>query len=174
AAPEHQVAELVDGELHLQPRPATPHARAASVLGMLIGPPFRLGTGGPGGWEILDEPELHFGTHVLVPDLAGWRLGDTRDPDLVAAYQTAAPHWLCEVLSPSTRAFDRVKKLPIYAANGVNHVWLVDPLSMTIEVFRLENARWTLLVTHHGREPLVAEPFDALPIHVGEMWVSTD
>jgi hypothetical protein len=35
---------------------------------MRIGPPFDEGQGGPGGWRILYEPELHFGRDVLVPD----------------------------------------------------------------------------------------------------------
>ena len=71
--PEHYVAEMFDGELYASPRPAIPHARAASVLGALLGAPFDQGRDGPGGWVILDEPELHFGRDVLVPDIAGWR-----------------------------------------------------------------------------------------------------
>src|SRR5690348_10595483 len=71
--PDHFVAEMFDGDLYASPRPAAPHARAASVLGVKLGGPFDLGENGPGGWLILDEPELHFGNDVLVPDLAGWR-----------------------------------------------------------------------------------------------------
>jgi len=33
--------------------------------------PFDRGRGGPGGWWMLDGPELHLGRNVLVPDLAG-------------------------------------------------------------------------------------------------------
>jgi hypothetical protein len=72
AAPPHMVAEIIDGELHLQPRPAKPHAAAATALGEELGPPFKRGKGGPGGWIILYEPELHIGEDVIVPDLAGW------------------------------------------------------------------------------------------------------
>src|SRR5215216_5713218 len=71
--PENMVAELIEGELYASPRPAGPHTNAASVLGFLLGPPFQIGSGGPGGWWIYDEPELHFGRNVLVPDLGGWR-----------------------------------------------------------------------------------------------------
>ena len=52
AAPEHLVAEIVDGELSLSPRPSPRHADAASVLGMDLGTPFHRGRGGPGGWWI--------------------------------------------------------------------------------------------------------------------------
>ena len=71
--PDNLVAEIVDGELHASPRPALPHADAGSALGGVLMPAFGWGRGGPGGWWIVDEPELHLGTDVLVPDLAGWR-----------------------------------------------------------------------------------------------------
>src|ERR1700739_3549628 len=105
AVPPHQVAELVGGVLHVMPRPAPRHARSASRLGMKLGGPFDLGEGGPGGWHILDEPELHFPVpnapgeiDALVPDLAGWRR--ERMPELpeTAAFELA-PDWICEVLS---------------------------------------------------------------------------
>ena len=113
-APENKVAEILDGELFLSPRPAPRHAAAASSLGGRVGGPFDGGIGGPGGWWILDEPELHFGEHVLVPDLAGWRR--ERMPAIPdVAFFTLAPDWVCEVLSPSTARIDRGEKLPIYA-----------------------------------------------------------
>ena len=121
--PEHFVAEIFDGELYASPRPALPHAHAASALGNKLGAFHR---SGPGGWVIIDEPELHFGKDVLVPDLAGWRR--ERLPTVpVAAYLTLAPDWVCEVLSPSTESLDRGKKLRIYAGESVLHAWLVDP-----------------------------------------------
>ena len=72
-APEHMVAEIIGGELRLSPRPGGPATAVASVIGEELGPPFKRGRGGPGGWLILDEPELHLGDEVIVPDLAGWR-----------------------------------------------------------------------------------------------------
>lgn len=71
ALPPHVVGEIVDGELYVSPRPASPHAHARSVLGADLGGPFDRGRGGPGGWILLDEPELHLGPDVMVPDLAG-------------------------------------------------------------------------------------------------------
>jgi len=72
-APEHLVAEIVNGILHTHPRPAMPHARAASVLLRRIGGPFDYDVGDPGGWWIVREPELHLGEEIVVPNLAGWR-----------------------------------------------------------------------------------------------------
>src|SRR5688572_5797091 len=146
AVPAHLVAEIINGELRTLPRPAPKHARASSRLGVRLGGPFDLGEGGPGGWSILDEPELHLGLEqdVLVPDLAGWRL--ERMPKLPeTAYFELPPDWVCEVLSPSTEADDRVDKMPIYAREGVRHVWLIDPILQTLEVFVLvAERRWMM------------------------------
>ena len=169
AVPEHFVAEILGGELYATPRPPLPHAHAASVLGVELGGPFHRGRGGPGGWWILDEPELHFGADVLVPDLAAWRR--ERLPAIPAAlYLTLAPDWICEVLSPSTETIDRAKKLAIYAREHIRCAWLVNPSSQTLEVLRLEAERWTLLATHEGEAKVRAEPFDAIELELGALW----
>ena len=147
--PDHLVAEIVDGELYASPRPAPRHADASSTLGGLLHAPFDRGRGGPGGWRVLDEPELHLGRDILVPDLAGWRR--ERLPSLPEeAYFSVAPDWICEVVSPSTAALDRVKKLTVYGRERVQHAWLIDPVAQTVEVLRLENARWVIVSTCAG------------------------
>jgi len=168
--PEHFVAEMFDGELYASPRPAVPHAHVTTVLGAELVGPFHRGRSGPGGWVILDEPELHFGNDVLVPDIAGWRR--SRLPEVPAdAYLTLAPDWVCEVVSPSTETIDRTKKLRIYAREGVVHAWLVDPLRRTFEVLALESGRLTPRVTHEGDRSIRAEPFDAIEIELGALWI---
>ncbi|MBK9030085.1 MAG: Uma2 family endonuclease [Myxococcales bacterium] len=169
AAPRHQVAEIVDGDLHLRPRPAKPHAAAATALVGELMWPFGRGRGGPGGWIILLEPELHLDADVLVPDLAGWRRERMRSLD-DGAYFTAAPDWACEVLSPSTARLDRVDKLPIYARAAVGHVWLVDPLVRTLEVLRLDADRWSLCGTWADDARVKAEPFEAIELELGALW----
>lgn len=170
--PPNVVGEIVAGALHVSPRPGTPHTLASSTLGYELIGPFQRGTGGPGGWLILDEPELHLGEDVLVPDLAGWHRERLSPEALKAAAQTLAPDWLCEVLSPSTEAFDRSAKLDVYAREGVRHVWLVDPLVHTLEVFRLEGRHFTLLGTHTGDATVHAEPFEALALQLRVLWVA--
>ena len=167
ALPVGSVGEIVGGELVASPRPAFPHAIAASRLGELVGP-FARAPGRP-GWLIVDEPELHLGGDVLVPDLAGWRR-ERLPKSLDMAASTLAPDWLCEVLSPSTAAHDRAVKLPAYAREGVRHVWLLDPLLRTLEVVRLEGEHYTLLATHRGVEAVSAEPFDALALELRLLW----
>lgn len=168
-APEHTLAQIIDGELHVQPRPGAAHQNVSSVLGGELGPPFGRGRGGPGGWIILDEPELHLEANVLVPDLAGWRRERMPAVDDVP-YFTLAPDWVCEILSPATARIDRVRKLPIYAQANVRHAWIIDPLVRSLEVFRLEAGRWSLLSTHSEDERVRAEPFDALELELGLLW----
>jgi Uma2 family endonuclease len=163
AAPRHLVAEVIAGELRLSPRPAGPHALVASVLGLELGPPFHRGRGGPGGWILLDEPELHLGAEILVPDLAGWRR--ERLPAVTdAPYFELAPDWLCEVLSPSTEKADRAEKLAIYAAAGVDHAWLVNPRARTLEVLRRQGTQWLTVAIHKDDDRVRAEPFDAIEL----------
>jgi Uma2 family endonuclease len=167
--PDICVAEIVDGELHATPRPAPRHAVAWTALSALISTPYHQGRGGPGGWWILGEPELHFGKDVLVPDVAGWRR--SRMPALPEiAYFTLPPDWICEVLSPSTASLDRVKKLAIYAREGVAFAWLVDPVAQTLEVLRLEAGRWVLLSAHAGSEIVRAEPFVEIELTLESLW----
>lgn len=175
AVPSNQVGEIVHGVLHTMPRPARRHTIAASNLGEELGPPFKRGRGGPGGWVILDEPELHLGQgpDILVPDLAGWRR--ERMPDAVGAddappFYDLAPDWACEVLSPRTEAFDRGQKVVVYAREAVKHVWLVDPIEQTLEVLRLDGDAYTLRGVHHGDARVRAEPFDAIELDLSILW----
>ena len=169
ALPPHLVGEIIDGELIATPRPATSHARATTRLGTELEGPFDRGKGGPGGWVILFEPELHIVEQVLVPDLAGWRR--ERMPEMPdAAYLELPPDWLCEVLSPATARIDRANKMRHYAAAGVRHVWLVDPVATTLEVYRLDGEGWRLVQTHAGAAMIRPEPFDAVELDLGSLW----
>jgi Uma2 family endonuclease len=172
AVPDHLVAEILNGDLYATPRPALPHARAASVLGASVTGPFDRGVGGPGGWWILDEPELHLRQDVIVPDLAGWRR--ERLPAIpVTAFLTLAPDWVSEIISASTETIDRVKKLAIYARESVGHVWLINPIARTLEVLQLDQGRWVLLSTHEGSALVRAAPFDAIELDLGALWSGT-
>ena len=170
-APAHRVAEVIDGALYTHPRPAAPHARASSSLGVKIGGPFDYDAGGPGGWWIIDEPELHLGEDIVVPDLAGWRRERMPDyPD--TAYFTQAPDWVCEVLSASTRKVDLHEKRPVYAREGVSWLWLVDPIDRTLEAFELLDGQWLLIASAKDDEPVNIRPFDAVTFSLGDLWAA--
>ena len=167
--PEHLVAEILDGQLYTQPRPAPKHARAASILGGTFTGPFDLGKGGPGGWWIFDEPELHLNGDIMVPDLAGWRR--ERMPELPeTAWFEMAPDWACEVLSPSTAQKDRVLKMPKYARYRVAHFWLIDPVVRTLEAYELRDGRWSLVVPLKDGDRVRIAPFDAIKFSLGDLW----
>ena len=168
-APPHMVAEVVEGALHLQPRPASRHALAGSSLSGELVSPFQRGRGGPGGWWILYEPELHFGEDILVPDFAGWRRERMPDyPD--TPYFTLAPDWVCEILSPSTRKLELEGKRPIYTREGVGHLWFVDPAARTLEAFVPHEGAWTPAGRAQNDDPVSFPPFEAVTFSLDALW----
>jgi Uma2 family endonuclease len=172
AVPEHQRAEIIDGTLYVLPRPAPRHANATTALGSELHGTFQRGRGGPGGWWILFEPELQLvDLEPMSPDLAGWRV--ERMPTLPeTAFFTIAPDWICEVLARSTETVDRTKKLPIYAAHGVRHVWLIDPIAKTLEVHSLgDDRRWRDVRVYEGNGRVRVDPFAAIELDLAALWV---
>jgi Uma2 family endonuclease len=172
--PDNLIAEILDGELITSPRPASPHALAAWTIGQDTGPfARRPGGGGPGGWWILFEPELHLGPDILVPNLAGWRR--ERMPVLRdVPYFELAPDWVCEVLSTATARIDRVRKKPIYARERIGHLWLVDPLVRTLEVYRLDGGRWVDVGAYGDAELVRAEPFAVVEMDMSQWWLADE
>ena len=168
-APPHMVAELIGGRLRLSPRPASPHVLASSWLQVEIGGPFGKGRGGPGGWWILVEPELHLGADVLVPDLAGWRR--ERLPHYPEApFFEVPPDWACEILSPGSRRTDLIDKRAVYGASGVRHLWLVDPIARTLEAFELRESAWVLIAARKDADEIRVAPFDAVAFPLSALW----
>ncbi len=168
AVPDTMIAEIIDGQLHTMPHPGRRHTVTSSVLGGVLGGPFWVGKGGPGGWILLDKPELHLGPgpDKLVPDLAGFRRERMPAPidDDDPPYYDVAPDWVCEILSPSTEVKDRIKKMRIYGREGVGYAWLLHPINRTLEVFRLEGGFWLQIATFEQDDVVRAEPFDAIEI----------
>ncbi|HMQ57257.1 MAG TPA: Uma2 family endonuclease [Rhizobiaceae bacterium] len=168
-APDNVVAEILDGELSLQPRPAPRHAVVEDSLISEYHDPFQRGRGGPGGWWIVSEPEIHFGKQVVVPDVAGWRR--ERPPELPSkAFFEIAPDWVCEVLSPATRRRDLTTKRRIYGENGVEHLWFIDPDALTLEAFRRIDGKWVLMAALAEDEAVCLDPFAAVTFPLDSLW----
>jgi Uma2 family endonuclease len=147
---------------------------AGSGLEIDIGSAYHRGRGGPGGWWILVEPEVHFlrDTEVLVPDLAGWRR--QRMPRLPRDQRIeVVPDWVCEILSPSTARTDRVVKMPVYARHGVPYLWLVDPFAHTLEAFALRDGCWTVIGLFQERDRVTVEPFVEIALALDGLWAET-
>ena len=171
ALPTELTGEIINGQLRTQPRPAWPHALASSRLGSDIEGPYGRGHGGPGGWWIIDEPEVHFALdiEVTVPDIAGWRKQRMPNPPEGHKIQVV-PDWICEIFSPSTKSIDREEKMPLYGRYGVSFGWLVDPKAHTLEAYKLVDEKWTPLGFFRDDDTVSVAPFDAIIIHLNELW----
>lgn len=173
AIADNLIGEIIDGELIATPRPSRKHSSTTTLLTSRVVPPYYYGEGGgPGGWIILVEPEIEFGKDILVPDLAGWKeerfiWEEEQNPISVI------PDWACEVLSPNTARLDRVKKMAKYAEHGVSYFWLIDPLLMTLEAYRLETGRWTVLGSYAEKDQVRVEPFQEIAIDLSDLWPKT-
>jgi Uma2 family endonuclease len=172
--PENMTGEIIDGELIVTPRPARRHVHAASALGSRVSAPYQFGEGGgPGGWIIYFEPEIHFGDKdIVVPDLAGWR--KERLTTLPEEHRfMVSPDWICEILSPNTAQNDRILKMRLFARHLVPYTWLIDPALRTLEVFKLESGRWVLLDAFAKNEKICAEPFQEIEIDLDNLWLES-
>ncbi|MGI9251205.1 MAG: Uma2 family endonuclease [Pseudohongiellaceae bacterium] len=168
-APPNKVAELIDGTLYVQSRPAMPFALAKSALSAMLVTRFGKNYGSPGGWRIIYEPELHFGEDVLVPDITGWRRERMPEiPDVVGV--TLPPDWVCEVLSSSTHKLDLGSKRDIYAREGVPWLWLTDLKARTLEALELRDGEWVSLATLTDNATVSLPPFEAIKFSLGDLW----
>ena len=176
AVPEdrHLVAELVNGRLVTHPRPTGRHGRVHTRLISVLGQPFMESLGGTGGWEIITEPELHFGRNVTVPEIAGWRIErfdqDASPHPLDPVKITLVPDWVCEILSPSTEGYDRDEKQDIYGGAGVNYLWVVAPVAQALETYELVAGEWVHRQTYSGDIDVRIPPFDALEFRFSRIW----
>jgi Uma2 family endonuclease len=160
ALDERLVGEIIDGDLYAHSRPRTLHASAIGELHDELSGARR---DRRGGWVILMEPQIGFGKHILVPDLAGWRRSRMPEiPDVVTV--RLAPDWVCEGLSPSTARLDKGRKSEIYAHHGVGHVWFVDPANHTLDILELDGTSYRV----HGRRGTFP-PF-GLKIDLAKLW----
>jgi len=165
ALPEGVNGEIIAGQLYAFPRPAARHGLTATNIGGDLVNPYSRGRGGPGGWWIIVEPEVHFVRNVelCVPDLAGWHR--ERMPELPDDHRfEVVPDWVCEILSPSTASHDRETKMPLYARYGVGHAWVVDPKVGRLEAFELVDGQWRDIGVFEGEASISVAPFDAIEI----------
>lgn len=170
AVPANLVAEILDGVLVTHPRPLPRHGVAqARLAGILDSDDSRSRLRAGGGWIFMSEPELHLGEHIVVPDMAAWRLSRmTEMPERVGI--TLVPDWICEILSPSTASDDRTVKFRIYHQFEVSHAWYLDPGYRTLEVFQWSAPHWVPLRNFGDFEQVTAAPFDAITFALGSLW----
>ena len=95
---------------------------------------------------------------------------DELGPSDAPAHYDLSPDWVCEILSPGTEAIDRGKKMRIYRREAISHAWLINPVTRTLEVYRLETGRWVLLDTYENDALVRAAPFEALELPLSLLW----
>ena len=170
ALPQSEKGEIIDGELYVQPRPRALHSYAETVISGEVQGPYQLGRGGPGGWWILAEPGIETGGSPEVsPDVAGWRR--ERLPELPREGSIeVVPDWICEILSPSTRGYDFIKKRPFYARIGVGWLWYVDLEVRTVTVSHLIDGAWSEVAVHGEDQRVRLATFADVEIDLRVWW----
>lgn len=169
ALPEGTRAEVIAGQIEMAPSPLPEHNLAASVLSDEIGLPFhrRHGRGGPGGWWIFTDIDVRLGPHDIVrPNVVGWRRERLPEPWGMRPIDVV-PDWVCEILSPSNAAHDRVTKANLYAERHVPFFWLVDPIERVLETFRLVDGLWMRLASYDDTAKVRIAPFEEVELEVG-------
>jgi len=170
ALPAHLKGELIEGVLYAMTRPRGRHQSVAGAIQADYQPPYQRGRGGPGGWWILPEPGVELpGAPEISPDVAGWRRERLPELPLDAAI-TVVPDWVCEVLSPTTRRYNRLVKSPYYARVGVAWMWLVDLEALVLTVHRLQEGQWLEVGVYSEEKDARIAPFADAAVDVGSWW----
>jgi Uma2 family endonuclease len=166
--PSRFKAEIIDGVLHVSPRPSSDHQYTNYALSFFVGGPHMFDPHGPSGWWILSEPGVRVQIkEEFAPDHAGWR--KEKLPFLPSTI-TAAPDWVCEILSPGRgERLDRDTKMPFYARLGIEWLWLIDTVRRDVEVYRLVSSKYERLpvvLSDEARLP----PFESLALPLSRFW----
>ena len=167
AIPEDgQRYELIWGELYVAPSPSTRHQR---ILGNLFDV-LRHHVQNHGLGEVFVTPlDVVFDDeNVVQPDLLF--VARERAAILTEANVSGAPDLVVEVLSRSTAALDRSQKRDLYAAAGVSHYWLVDPLARPLEAYVLEDGNYRLADRRTHDEIFAPALFPGLDISLASVW----
>jgi Uma2 family endonuclease len=173
ALPQDTRAEVLGGDVVLSPAPLPRHSKAQGSARRFLGGPFDDddGHGGPGGWWIFVEVDVMLGPHDIVrPDLAGWRRDRLSQPGRVRPIEVV-PDWVCEVLSPSTAARDRITKRRLYAQAGIPFYWLIDPELRAVEALALRDGAWVELGVFDETACARIAPFEAIELEIGRLFL---
>ena len=156
--------EVIGGEAHaMSPAPGTRHQRVQLELAVQLAAYFR-----GKKCQVFPAP-----TDVKLSE------GDVVQPDIAVVCERnkvkpthieGSPTLVVEILSPSTAAFDRVRKLPLYAASGVREVWLVTPYPWLAEVFVLDGQSYRLDQAYSKDGVLRSRVFRGLTIRLAQVF----
>jgi Uma2 family endonuclease len=170
ALPGDDRAEIIAGEIVVQPSPTPAHQSVIGEIYAELRGPFQRQRGGPGGWWLIQDVGVEFGPHdIYRPDISGWKR------DRVPAFPSerpvrARPDWLCEGLSPRTAVRDQGDKRAVYQRAGVPWYWLVDPLNRTLSVLRLTGEGYVVEQVAGDTGSAALPPFEAVEIDLSSIF----
>ena len=132
--------ELYDGEVIVVPSPFPRHQRVAFNIGEIL----REYEQASGGLMFAVPIDIVFSEHnVVQPDVVFFRKERRHVIDMMQATR-AAPDLAVEVLSRSTEARDRGRKMELLARFNVPEYWIVDPVANTLEIYTLSASGYEL------------------------------
>ena len=170
--PPNLRGEIIFGELLASPRPSPAHQKAmAKMTSRLDGKLGEASGGRKGEWLFLTEPELHLASHIVVPDIAAWRINRVSSDFYSKAWISVIPDWVCEIQSPSTARIDRVTKRRVYLELKVPYYWLLDPIAKTLETMKFNGENWLSTGSFGGDDLVRVEPFLELEMDLSLFWV---
>jgi Uma2 family endonuclease len=168
ALDDDDLRELIDGELVEVEVPRQKHERAvAAVVGTLY------------GWAKERKAGLVLGSGYKVritakrgvmPDVQFFRRGHEPTAEHEDGLAAGHPDLVVEVVSPSSRRYDRIVKARWYADIGVPEYWIVDPEARTVERLVLQEGRWLIAATAADLEPFEPASFEGLSLDLREVW----
>ncbi|MGO8991686.1 MAG: Uma2 family endonuclease [Polyangiaceae bacterium] len=103
-------------------------------------------------------------------DLQFYRQGNVAAVEQQQGLVTGRADLVVEVVSPSSRRYDRVTKLRWYAQLGVPEYWIVDPEGRTFERLALRDGAYVIAASCEGEELFRPESFEGLEIPLGKLW----
>jgi Uma2 family endonuclease len=159
--------ELYDGEVFVVPAPLPRH----QVSRQLVLDVLRRYAAHQGGFAVSAPIDIVFSDYdVLQPDVVFFRRERQHLIDLDAPIRHA-PDLCVEILSPSTAATDRGRKMQMFARYGVPEYWIVDPLARTVEVHYLVNAAYIVTSVARDRDVIVSPTIDGLKFGAAAVFV---
>ena len=161
--------ELIDGEHLVSPSPGRRHQAISMNLARILASFLhtqRLG-------HVYHAPfDVLFSRYdVVEPDLL--YVSAEREAVLTEANVQGAPDLAIEILSPSSRRVDELRKRDLYERHGVSEYWIVDPDAEAVKGFRRgdrEAYERPQLLTRHDGDVLTTPLLPGLELPLGEIF----
>jgi Uma2 family endonuclease len=168
ALDEDDLRELIDGELVEVEVPTKLHEYIVWILSVHLGAwalPRKAGFGVVSGFKVRISER-----RGVMPDLQFFRSTNPAVQGDAVGLVDGRPDLAVEVISESSRRYDRMTKLAWYASIGVPEYWLVDPSARTLERLVLQGDKYLVADVLGENASFRPESFEGLEIPLGDLW----